>query len=75
MGRGWIALQITAEVLWFSLDILQYIDYKKMGGEIVIREITENDYKVTGSKQENTLNFYRKAGYNSEDKTAFIQWI
>ncbi len=40
--------------------------------------IKENCYKLmllTGSKQESTLNFYRKAGYNSEDKTAFIQWI
>lgn len=30
---------------------------------------------LTGSKEESTLNFYRKAGYNSSDKTAFIQWI
>jgi len=38
----------------------------------------ENCYKImlmTGSKQESTLNFYRRAGYNSNDKTAFIQWI
>ena len=38
----------------------------------------ENCYKMmllTGSKKESTLGFYRKAGYNSEDKTAFIQWI
>ncbi len=38
----------------------------------------ENCYKMmllTGSKKESTLDFYRKAGYNSEDKTAFIQWI
>ncbi|MCM1182434.1 MAG: GNAT family N-acetyltransferase [Roseburia sp.] len=38
----------------------------------------ENCYKLmllTGSKKESTLSFYRKAGYNSEDKTAFIQWI
>lgn len=38
----------------------------------------ENCYKLmllTGSKNENTLNFYRRAGYNSEDKTAFIQWL
>lgn len=27
---------------------------------------------LTGSKNEGTLNFYKKAGYNSEDKTAFI---
>lgn len=44
------------------------------------REIakSENCYKLmllTGSKNENTLNFYRRAGYNSEDKTAFIQWL
>ncbi|MCL6612592.1 MAG: GNAT family N-acetyltransferase [Peptococcaceae bacterium] len=35
-------------------------------------------YKImllTGSKKESTLNFYRKAGYNSEDKTGFIQWL
>ncbi len=40
--------------------------------------VRENCYKLmllTGSKQESTLNFYRGAGYNSEDKTAFIQWI
>lgn len=40
--------------------------------------LKENCYKLmllTGSKDESTLNFYRKAGYNSEDKTAFIQWI
>ncbi|MBR1700898.1 MAG: GNAT family N-acetyltransferase [Lachnospiraceae bacterium] len=30
---------------------------------------------LTGSKKEETLNFYKKAGYNSEDKTAFIQWL
>ena len=38
----------------------------------------ENCYKMmllTGSKEEATLNFYRKAGYNSTDKTAFIQWL
>lgn len=38
----------------------------------------ENCYKLmllTGSKKESTLRFYRKAGYNSEDKTAFIQWL
>ena len=38
----------------------------------------ENCYKMmllTGSKSEKTLNFYRDAGYNSTDKTAFIQWL
>jgi GNAT superfamily N-acetyltransferase len=40
--------------------------------------IDNNCYKImlmTGSKKESTLNFYRKAGYRSEDKTAFIQWL
>lgn len=40
--------------------------------------ITEDCYKMmllTGSKEEKTLNFYERAGYNSTDKTAFIQWL
>ena len=35
-------------------------------------------YKImllTGAKDDATLNFYRRAGYNSSDKTAFIQWL
>ncbi len=44
------------------------------------KEIAENAgcYKLmllTGSKKESTLNFYERAGYNRNDKTAFIQWI
>lgn len=38
----------------------------------------ENCYKImllTGSKQDSTLNFYEQAGYNRNDKTAFIQWL
>ena len=30
---------------------------------------------LTGSKEKSTLQFYRNAGYNSEDKTAFVQWL
>ena len=40
--------------------------------------VKTNCYKVmllTSSKEEKTLNFYGNAGYNSTDKTAFIQWI
>ena len=40
--------------------------------------IKENCYKLmllTGSKEETTLKFYSNAGYNSSDKTSFIQWI
>lgn len=44
------------------------------------KEIAEknNCYKMmllTGSKEAQTLNFYRNAGYNSTDKTAFIRWL
>lgn len=38
----------------------------------------ENCYKMmllTGSKDPATLRFYGNAGYNSTDKTAFIQWL
>lgn len=30
---------------------------------------------LTGSHDEKTLDFYKRAGYNSVDKTAFIQWL
>lgn len=48
------------------------LDYAKKIAE------SENCYKImllTGSKEESTLNFYRRAGYNSNDKTAFIMWL
>ena len=48
------------------------LDYAK---EIAMKE---NCYKLmllTGSKLESTLQFYERAGYNRNDKTAFIQWI
>jgi ribosomal protein S18 acetylase RimI-like enzyme len=47
----------------------QCLDYAK------VIAIKENCYKMmllTGSKKKSTLDFYRKAGYNSDDKTAFI---
>ncbi|MDF2845575.1 MAG: family acetyltransferase [Herbinix sp.] len=40
--------------------------------------LKENCYKLmllTGSKLESTYQFYEKAGYNKQDKTAFIQWL
>lgn len=40
--------------------------------------LNNNCYKImlmTGSKRETILNFYKNAGYNSEDKTAFIMHL
>ena len=44
------------------------------------KEIAEREdcYKLllaTGSKEESTLRFYERAGYNKNDKTAFTQWL
>lgn len=44
------------------------------------REIARQEgcYKMmllTGSRDPKTLRFYERAGYNSSDKTAFIQWL
>lgn len=43
--------------------------------EIAIKERCYKLMLLTGSKKESTLNFYERAGYNQNDKTAFIQWI
>lgn len=48
------------------------LDYAK---EIAVKQKCYKIMLLTGSKKEGTLQFYRNAGYNSEDKTAFIQWI
>lgn len=65
-------------------NVVTHKDYRKKGlatsclnyaKEIALRE---NCYKLmllTGSKKQSTLNFYEEAGYNKNDKTAFIQWI
>ena len=40
--------------------------------------LSEHCYKImllTGSKEKHTLNFYKKSRYNSDDRTAFIQWL
>ncbi len=68
----------------FVENVVTHIDYRKKGyGTACLnyaKQIAEenNCYKMmllTGSKSESTLNFYRNAGYNSSDKTAFVQWI
>ena len=65
-------------------NVITDADYRKHGLATACldfaRDIAkkENCYKImllTGSKEESTLNFYRRAGYNSNDNTAFIQWL
>lgn len=48
------------------------LDYAK---ELALRENCYKMMLLTGSKQESTLRFYERAGYNKNDKTAFIQWL
>ena len=68
----------------FIENVVTHEDYRGNGyaGECLnyAKEIAqkENCYKMmllTGSKKPETLRFYEKAGYNSSDKTAFIQWL
>ena len=68
----------------FIENVVTHADYRCKGYATeclnYAREIAKqmNCYKMmllTGSKKESTMNFYRGAGYNSSDKTAFIQWI
>ena len=66
----------------FIENVVTHKDYRRMGPAQeclnFARDIAlkENCYKMmllTGSKDPNTLHFYEKAGYNSTEKTAFIQ--
>lgn len=43
--------------------------------EIALRENCYKMMLLTGSKEKSTLDFYERAGYNQNDKTAFIQWL
>lgn len=68
----------------FIENVVTHVDYRNKGFAMECLNyardiaISNNCYKMmllTGSKNEETLNFYRNAGYNSVDKTAFIQWL
>lgn len=68
----------------FVENVVTHGEYRKKGYATAClnfaKQIAEENhcYKMmllTGFKEESTLNFYRNAGYNSSDKTAFIQWI
>lgn len=68
----------------FIENVVTHGDYRRKGYAAACldyaKQIAErnNCYKImllTGAKEAGTLDFYQKAGYNSSDKTAFIQWI
>ncbi|MBE5876377.1 MAG: GNAT family N-acetyltransferase [Lachnospiraceae bacterium] len=68
----------------FVENVVTHEDYRGRGYATAClnyaKEIAkeQNCYKMmllTGSKEVKTLDFYKNAGYNSADKTAFIQWL
>ena len=68
----------------FVENVVTHSDYRGKGYAteclnyarvIAAREHCYKMMLLTGSKKEATLNFYSNAGYNSTDKTAFIQWL
>ena len=68
----------------FVENVVTHADYRGKGYATECLDFArriaeqENCYKMmllTGSKSSETLRFYEKVGYNSSDKTAFIQWI
>ncbi len=68
----------------FVENVVTHLDYRGKGYATECLNYAKktaeqnNCYKMmllTGSKKETTLKFYENAGYNSSDKTAFIQWL
>lgn len=68
----------------FIENVVTHSDYRGKGYASACLKFAENlarernCYKMmllTGSKSDSTLDFYRNAGYNCDDKTAFIQWL
>lgn len=68
----------------FIENVVTHKDYRNRGFATAVlqkaKQIAEENhcYKMmllTGAKDEKTLRFYQKSGYNSSDKTAFIQWL
>lgn len=65
-------------------NVVTHPAYRRRGvGSAVLQKalqlaIMKNCYKamlLTGRKDAETLRFYEKAGFNSADKTAFVQWL
>ena len=68
----------------FIENVVTHKDYRRRGlaqeclnfaRDIALKENCYKMMLLTGSKDQNTLRFYEKAGYNSTEKTAFIQHL
>jgi len=68
----------------FIENVVTLVDYRGKGyataclnyaRELAVQESCYKMMLLTSSKSESTLNFYKRAGYNCTDKTAFIQWL
>ena len=68
----------------FIENVVTHADYRGMGYATACLNyakdlaVKANCYKMmlmTSSKSDSTLNFYKKAGYNCTDKTAFVRWL
>ena len=65
-------------------NVVTHPDFRGSGYATAVLDAARNlarqshCYKIsltTGTRQDSTMNFYRRAGYNSADKTAFVQWL
>lgn len=81
-----VILNLTRNLRPYALieNVVTDINYRKKGFASDCLDyakkiaMANNCYKMmllTGSKEERTLHFYQQAGYNNNDKTAFIQWL
>ena len=81
-----IILNLTRNISPYALieNVVTHISYRGNGyatecldfaKEIASKERCYKMMLLTGSKKESTYDFYRNAGYNCTDKTAFIQWL
>ena len=68
----------------FIENVVTHTDYRGKGYATACLNFAKESavaadcYKMmllTGSKSKNTLDFYKRAGYNCTDKTAFVQWL
>ena len=77
---------LTRHVRPYALieNVVTHRDYRRRGFAAACLRYAvelakkENCYKImllTGAKDAGTLAFYRNAGFNSTDKTAFVQWL